>query len=227
MTTSDAPGPLQWLGEVRAGRELVRLRRHRARLAAVRRGDGRAVLLLPGLGAGERSMGALRRFLVGAGHDARPWGLGRNGGDVEALLAAMTARVEALAGTGGRPVALVGWSLGGIVAREVARDRPDAVARVVTFGTPLSGPRSSFAGRLYSATRRAEIEAGIAEREQRPIEVPVTAIHSRRDGAVAWRDCIDRVTPGVENVEVTSTHLGMGLDPDVWLVVADRLAPVS
>lgn len=169
-------------------------------------------------------MALLRRYLERIGHDARHWGQGRNGGDVEALHEAMLAETRGIADTTGREVSLVGWSLGGVIAREVARDAPEVVRRVITFGTPLIGPRSSFAGRLYDAERLAEIESQIAERDLRPITVPVTAMHSRRDGVVNWRDCIDRITPGIENIEVTSTHFGMGVDPDVWLIVAKRLA---
>lgn len=208
-------------------REMVRRRLHRATLDAAPRGDGAPLIVLPGLGASSVSMAPVRRYLERIGHDARDWGLGRNSGKVEELLEAMTERVNDVATETGHPVALVGWSLGGFVARETARDAPDTVRRVITFGTPLTGPRSSFAGRFYSAERRQEIEAEIAERNERPITVPVTAIHSRRDGVVAWRDCIDTVTPGAENIEVTSTHLGLGIDPDVWVILAERLAPSS
>jgi len=107
--------------------------------------------------------------------------------------------VSQLAERTGRPVALVGQSLGGYVARELAREHPDVVAQVVTFGTPMIRPRS-----------------------RRPILCPVTVIASRADRIVPWRACVDP-SPEVNNIEVRSTHLGMGIDPDVWLAVARQL----
>lgn len=100
-------------------------------------------------------------------------------------------------------MALVGWSMGGVLSRETARRRPDLVAQVITFGTPVLG------GHAFA-----------------PIRVPITAMWSRRDGVVSPRACIDDFSPNVVNVEVSSTHLGMGIDPDVWLEVARRLAPI-
>jgi dienelactone hydrolase len=134
--------------------------------------------------------------------------------------------LEARAGEGGR-VRCVGWSLGGNLAREAARERPELVERVVTFGTPaVGGPKYTSVARMYRqrGLDLDAIEARFAERERVPIRVPVTAIYSRRDGVVAWRACIDRSTPDVEHVEVRGAHLGLGFHPAVYRVVADRLA---
>jgi pimeloyl-ACP methyl ester carboxylesterase len=108
-----------------------------------------------------------------------------------------------MAEAAGRPVALVGQSMGGTVAREVARVRPDLVDRLITLGTPLFRPRSN-----------------------RPIRCPVTVLYSQVDRIVPPRWAIDD-TPGVENIEISSTHFGMGIDPDVWRLVAERLQPVT
>jgi pimeloyl-ACP methyl ester carboxylesterase len=129
----------------------------------------------------------------------------------------------------GEPASLVGWSLGGVIAREVARRHPDAVRGVITYGTPVAGgarhtsvARSSKAGADAHADRVARrLDASS------PIRVPLTVLFSRRDGVVSWQACVDRATPSAEHVEVSSTHLGMGFDPDVWTVVADRLARPS
>ena len=124
-------------------------------------------------------------------------------------------------------VTLLGWSLGGVIAREVARELPDRVAQVVTFGTPVvGGPTYTTAADSYGAAESQRIAELSARRDaERPIAVPVTAIYTRRDGVVDWRACIDRRTPGVRHVEVRSTHLSLGVDPDVWWTIARALAP--
>ena len=111
-----------------------------------------------------------------------------------------------------------------MLAREVARDNPESVRSVTTYGTPVvGGPRFTTAAGLYTGSQLDVIAKMITEREQTPIIPPVTAIYSRNDGVVAWRACLDPFDNEAEHVEVRSTHLGMGLDPDVWYAVADRL----
>jgi len=193
--------------------------------ASAPRGDRGAVLVLPGFGTGDGSTVLLRRFLGLLGYRVAGWGLGINRGDVPALIPRVIARAEQHAA--GKRVRLVGWSLGGTLAREAARERPELVERVVTLGTPaVGGPKYTAVGAAYR--RRGydldAIERQVAERERTPIRVPVTAIYSRGDGVVAWRACIDRHTPGVEHVEVSGTHTGLGFNPDVYRIVADRLA---
>jgi pimeloyl-ACP methyl ester carboxylesterase len=168
----------------------------------------------------------MRSYLRGLGYDARAWGFGTNTGDPRRDVERLARKVLKLADEAGSPVSLVGWSLGGVIAREVARREPNAVRRVITYGTPVVG------GARFTAVARAHSpgDRGAAEKIMRrldagsPIRVPVTAVFTRRDGIVAWQACIDRVSSLVEHVEVGSTHLGMGLDPDVWQIVADRLA---
>ena len=155
--------------------------------------------------------------------------MGRNQGRVEEVLDRVRERVEQFAELQGEPVALVGQSLGGYLAREAARDLPHLVRRVVTFGSPVvGGPRYSTAAPLY-ALRGADfdqIDQAIAAREETPLRVPVTAVYSKNDGIVAWQACIDRRTDPqlIEHVEVRSTHLAMGFDPEVLRVVARRLS---
>lgn len=192
------------------------------------RGNGEPVLVLPGFGAGDASTVGLRAFLRLLGYDARGWRLGINRGDVAALVPRVIARTARAAERAGRPVRLVGWSLGGTLARETARERPELVACVVTLGTPaVGGPKYTAVGATYR--RRGHdldaIESEIAARDRRtPIRVPVTAVYSRGDGVVAWQACIDRHTPGVEHVEVRGTHTGLGFNPEVYRVLAERLA---
>ncbi len=206
------------LGAARLPAAAVRLRR-------ATRGDGHTVVDVPGWKAPEAAAWPLRRYLRWLGYDARPWGLGTNDGHPERDADDLARRVRALARDGG-PVSLLGWSLGGVIAREVARQEPASVRRVVSYGSPVvGGPTFTVGARAFG---RAECERASAvierlDREQ-PVGVPLTVILSRRDGVVAWRACLDRSSTDVEHVEVTSTHTGLGFDPDVWQVVADRLA---
>jgi pimeloyl-ACP methyl ester carboxylesterase len=196
-------------------------------LAFQPRGVGDPVLVLPGFGASDVSTTLLRAYLNRLGHDARGWGLGRNDGDVRALVPRARRLVTEWSAAAGRRVRLVGWSLGGVIAREIARDAPELVAQVVTMGSPIvGGPRYTAAGRRF-ARRGADLDAierDIAERERVPIRVPITAIYSKRDGIVAWQACIDATNPRVEHVEVSCTHLGLGVHAEVLAIVARRLA---
>jgi alpha-beta hydrolase superfamily lysophospholipase len=185
-------------GEALAGRELARLALRAPWLVRGRRGRGEPVVLLPGLGASDVSNAALRGYLRGLGYDAHGWGLGRNRGDVRAAVPDVARRVRDLFDRRGERVHLIGWSLGGVVARGVARKAPEAVAQIITYGSPI-----------LDRTR---------------LRVPITVIYSRADGIVPWRSCIDDFSADVENLEVRSAHLGMGIDPDVWRIVTERLA---
>jgi hypothetical protein len=215
-------GRLAW--EALSGVELGRLLIRSPALLAAPRGDA-PVAVLPGYGADDASTLPLRTFLRRLGHEVQGWGLGRNRGDVAALLPRVADGVRALAEHRGRPVHLVGQSLGGVLARELARNQPDLIAQVITLGTPVAGgPSHTRLGFRYTPQQRVEIAAAIEERNRIPITVPVTAVYSRRDGIVAWEACIDEHNPQVDHVEVSSSHLGMGLDPAVWLVAARLLS---
>ena len=201
--------------------------RHLPRAFQAARGRDEPVLLLPGFMAGDSSMWLLRKFLQGAGWDARGWGLGVNRGDAPKLLPRVIEVADRIAQQRGQSLQLVGWSMGGFLARELARERPDLSARLITMGTPVvGGPKYTAVASIFR--RRGwdldAIEAECKARARRPIEAPITAIYSRRDGVVAWQACIDRTSPHVEHVEVTSTHAALGFDARVWRIVADRLS---
>ncbi|MEM7052177.1 MAG: alpha/beta hydrolase [Acidobacteriota bacterium] len=188
------------------------------------RGAGEPVMVLPGYLTSDRSTTPLRSFLRVLGYRVEGWGLGTNRGDVEGLLEPVNQRVLDFAERSGSPVSLIGWSLGGVLAREAARDMPTKVERVITLGTPvIGGPRYTIAARAF-AKQQQKIEQRIAEREQVPIEVPITSIYSQGDGVVAWQACLDRSNPDVEHLEVKGSHLGLGINPKVWGIVARRLA---
>jgi pimeloyl-ACP methyl ester carboxylesterase len=169
----------------------------------------------------------LRRVLVRLGHDARGWGLGFHSADLIATLPRAMARLEALATERGEAVALVGWSLGGVLARELARLRPDLVRAVVTLGSPVVGG-AKYVAVSYPWRRRGisldAVEQLADAAAATPIRVPVTAIWSARDGIVCGAACIDRTTPGATNVEVASSHWGLGFDPDALAAIARALA---
>lgn len=210
------------LGELGAALDAVRLVGAMPRLATAPRGDGHLVVDIPGWRAPEVTGAPLRGYLRALGYDARGWGFGTNLGDPRRDVERLAGRVLELVDQAGSPASLVGWSLGGVIAREVARRHPDAVRRVITYGTPVvGGPAHTTIARAQAGgTRRATRRLDPAA----PIRVPLTAIFSTRDGIVSWQACIDHSTPGVEHVEVSSTHIGMGVDPDVWAIVADRLS---
>ena len=212
------------LREALTGREAVRLPLAAHRLQRSPRGHGRPVVLVPGLGATDASLLALRTHLRRLGHDARAADLGRMTRDVVRNATALAELIRTVARERQDTVALVGQSIGGVLSREVARQAPSLVRRVVTFGTPVvGGPEFTATFRGYTYHERDLIRRVVAERQRTRITVPVTAMWSRNDGIVAPAACIDPHND-VEHVEVTSSHLGMGFDPDVWLVVADRLA---
>jgi pimeloyl-ACP methyl ester carboxylesterase len=198
-------------------------------LATAPRGDGHGVLVVPGLLASDTSTAPLRRLLGWLGYDVHGWDLGRNRGPTDAVLEQLPQTLAALAESSGGPVSVVGWSLGGIYARELGRQRPAQVRQVITLGSPfaLTDPRQSRADGVYR--RRSYLHADgqrMPTREQlaRPIGVPSTAVYSRRDGIVSWQTCIEPETALHENVEVRCAHLGFGTDPATLWVIADRLA---
>ncbi len=213
------------LAELGSGLAAVRLAGALPRLLRAPRGDGHTVIDIPGWKAPELSGAPLRAYLRTLGYDARGWGFGTNTGDPRRDVERLTRRVLELVDAGGSAVSLVGWSLGGVIAREVAREHPEAVRQVITYGTPVvGGPQFTAVARAYgpqaggaarTVARRLDLES--------PIQVPLTVVFTRRDGIVSWQACIDRFSPYAEHVEVSSTHIGMGLDPDLWRLVADRL----
>ncbi|WP_232473786.1 alpha/beta hydrolase [Sphingomonas sp. MA1305] len=200
--------------------------RHREALAAVPPGRGGAVMVLPGLFDSDGSSLVLRRFLGGLGYRAQGWGLGRNLGarSADGDASRLIARVEALAAEAG-PVALVGVSLGGLMARLVAHRRPDLVSRVITVSSPYAGSgRATNVWRAFewATGERLDDPAVVARCEEiaAPLPVPATAIWSRHDGIVNGRICHD---PSATCVEVSSGHLGAHIHPEVLIAIAEAL----
>jgi pimeloyl-ACP methyl ester carboxylesterase len=191
-------------------------------------GDGHPVLVLPGLVASDVSTRPLRTFLKTRGYAVSGWRQGRNLGLRPGVQHAMVDLVQELNDTHGRKVSLIGWSLGGLYARQLAKMMPKRVRQVITLGSPFaSSPKATNAWRVYemASGRRAEDEDprfGGTLSSAPP--VPTTAIFSRTDGICAWQGCREQSSHMAESIEVESSHCGMGHHPAAVYAVADRLA---
>jgi pimeloyl-ACP methyl ester carboxylesterase len=206
--------------EGRAWAELATLLPSLPFLARTPRGDGHPVLVIPGYLASDRSTGALRAFLRGRGYHAHGWRLGRNLGPDARIVTGLEARLRELRARHGRAVSLIGWSLGGIYARELARRRSDDVRQVITLASPFRDPFASNVARFLGSRGRSDGADGLGL----PLSVPSTSILSRSDGIVAWQSCLEDEGPRRENVVVESSHCGMGHHVAALAVIADRLA---
>lgn len=189
------------------------------------RGDGHPVLVLPAFMASDLSTRALRGFLRDRGYAVHGWKLGRNAGPTPETVTALTQRLQELRRRYDRRVSLIGWSLGGVYARELARAFPADVRQVITLATPFRDLEAVNVPAFLLRRRRPHPnEAAFRERLRGPLEVPMTAIYSRTDGIVSWRSCVVETGPQSESIEVESSHLGIGHHPVALLTIADRLA---
>ncbi|HEY2929836.1 esterase/lipase family protein [Piscinibacter sp.] len=220
------PSRLLQLLELRASWELAAGVAALPWLRLAPRGDGHPVLVLPGLVASDRSTHLLRAFLTRRGYEVHGWGLGRNYGPRPSVEEAMLATIDRLHAKSGRKVSLIGQSLGGAYARLLAAQRPDAVRCVITLGSPISGhPRSSTAWRIYEFTSgESSVDPRRWQQVTQTPRVPTTAIYSRSDGVVAWRNSVETSGAHTESIEVVSSHMGMAVHPAVLYAVAERLA---
>ena len=214
------------LNEALSWVEFPRLLLNSPALLAAPRGQGERVAVFPGFGAGDASTAALRQYLAYLGYEVSGWRMGRNGGDVPALIDMLTEGVAREYDRTGEALNLIGWSLGGYLAREVARELPHAVTQVITMGSPIvGGPKYTQVASAFGDSAMLDwIEREIELRDQTPLRVPVTAIYSKLDGVVAWEACIDTKHDDVEHIEVTTTHIGLGFNPDVYRIIARKLA---
>jgi pimeloyl-ACP methyl ester carboxylesterase len=198
-------------------------------------GDGHQVFVLPGFLAGDGSTLVLREAIRAHGYRASGWRLGRNLGPSTATVDGLLAGLEQLHRADGRRVSIVGWSLGGIYARWLARTRPRLVRQVITLASPFrmedadpSAARVVWEGAEELADGDEDI-VSVPESVQPPLRVPATSIYTRTDGVVRWRLCLDdtgpaAANPRAENVEVYGTHVGLGFNPAALFAVLDRLA---
>lgn len=211
------------------------------------------IILVPGFGTDDRYLAPLRYYLGRAGYLAEGWGLGKNLAGIDLphtlddlssswrfspkadyrgeasvpfLCDRLAGRVRRRYRATGYPVTLVGWSLGGYLSREVARDLPNVVEKVITLGSPTIGGPKYTAAAAFFRKRGMDldwIEREISKRETQPIRQPVTAIYSKSDAIVSWQAAIDHYSPNVDHIEVDVAHLGMGFNPKIWSLVMQSL----
>jgi pimeloyl-ACP methyl ester carboxylesterase len=223
------PSPLLLALEGRAPWEFASLVPALPFLGRAARGDGHPVLVMPGWLAGDASTRALRWFLRDRGYHAHAWRLGMNRGPTPEVIAGLGERLHALHARHGRKVSLVGWSLGGIYARELARRLPGMVRQVITLASPFRDPNATTVQRLYRLgiirqPRTPDPDAEVRRRLRTPLTVPSSALYSKTDGIVAWQSCIDDPGPERENIAIRASHCGIGHHPAAMMVIADRLA---
>ena len=195
------------------------------------KGDGHPVLIIPGLGGADGSTHYMRNFLDGLGYESFPWGQGRNLGPrqgLDEMADRLTDLVQSIfRDTGGQQISIIGWSLGGIYGREIAKMCPDVVRQVITLGTPFKSiSEGTRATRFYEFLSRdkSHKDPSIIMGIQKAPPVPFTSIYSKTDGVVYWKCSIEDEGPQCENVEVLgASHLGLGHNPISMFIVADRL----
>lgn len=196
------------------------------------KGDGHPVLVLPGLAATDTSTKPLRKFLAGRGYAPFGWDLGRNLGLRDGLLEGMLERLDDLFLKHEEKISIIGWSLGGIFARELAKLRPEKVRIIITLGSPHSGnPHATNAGRFYEYVAGHSVDnPPIDTKLHKAPPVPTTSIYSKTDGVVPWQNChqtqpvCEIKAKQTENIRVAGSHCGLGVNPSVLYLIADRLA---
>jgi len=202
-------------------------------------GDGHPVLVLPGFGAGDSTTQPLRWALKRHGYTAIPWGLGSNFGPTRRIARDLRKLLANVHKEYAQNVSLIGWSLGGILARTLARESPDKVRQVITLGSPyrmmedqIPSATAALPHLLFSRLREGHDHSfemmRIPEQDRIPLAVPATSIYSRTDNIANWRDCIDATgadapNPRAENIEVRTSHLGLASNICVFVAILDRL----
>ncbi len=220
-----APGPMRMLLEARAPWEYAAMLAAAPWLGRLPTGDGHPVIVYPGLGAADFTTLPLRNFLRDRGYTPYAWKQGFNFGPKHGVLESCREQLQQVATRHREPVSLVGWSLGGVYARELAKEHPQAARCVITLGTPFSGhPRATNAWRFYEmVSGQSTHDPALIEQIRGTPPCPTTSIYSKTDGVVAWQCSLNPAGPRAENIEVHASHIGMGMNPLALYAIADRL----
>lgn len=195
-------------------------------------GDGHPVLVVPPFCSDDAATACMRDYLQARNYAVYGWGLGENRGPETTGRdgAKLVRRVEEIFERGNRKLSLVGWSLGGIQARELAKGMRDTIRQVITVSSPFGGGANATHGSGILAemsgddTATEEYRNMLRQVKSEPENIPCTAIFSKSDGIANWRACVERPGPMTDNIEVVGSHCGMGYNPAVLFAVADRLA---
>lgn len=199
-------------------------------ISTLPRGDGHAVMVLPGFMGDDPYNQSLISFFNELGYVATGWEMGRNLGPRSITPEDMKHKISRLATSGSGQVSLVGHSLGGIYAREIARLAPDIIRQVITLGSPFGEGRQdgSHAGRLYRKLNpentQEPSEVPAQEQLSTAPPVPTSSIYTKADGIVNWRTAIQNSDHSkTQNIEVIGSHCGLTLNPVVWYLLANLL----
>lgn len=219
------------LEPVRAISELACLWASAPWLSSAKRGDGHTVLVLPGFNTSDASMTILRSYLEYLGYNSEAWNLGYNHGyrGLGRNQHRLRDRLYQVTKNAGGKVSLIGWSMGGVMARHMAREYPKMIRQVIMLGAPFAGdPRATSARTIYEMLSGENLDDPAAQREweehRAAPPVPTTSIFTRTDGVIAWQNCLETETETVENIEVFGCHTGLPANPLALMAVADRLA---
>lgn len=186
-------------------------------------GNGERVILIPGWKSHDTIMFPVKQFLKKIGYAPEYWGLGINHGYVERYRDQLLAKLRQE--DSDEKIIVIGWSLGGTIARELAREMPERIASVITYGSPaFGGPRHTIGDNFWDKKETERICQLIEEEDaNRPIQVPMSIIFTKNDSIVSWSACIDTKSKNVKHYEVNSTHLSLGIDPSVWKVIVNHM----
>lgn len=194
-----------------------------------KKGDGHPVLVLPGFMATDTSTKPLRKFIDEIGYNAIPWDLGRNRADEENI-DLLVWKLEKIYREYEEPISLVGWSLGGVYARQLAKARPEMVRQVMTLGSPFRGiSEPNNAAWIYNyinggKKRVKDVNPLLLEDLPSPAPVPTTAVYTKEDGVVPWKVCVEKEETAIhQNVQVRGSHIGLGFNLTVLKIIANRL----
>ena len=190
------------------------------------RGSGQTILFVPGFGTGDTITLPFRNYLSFLGYDVHGWGLGLNTGNVPRLLPRVSKLVKELAESKKQKITLIGWSLGGYLIREAARDYPNYVKMAITLGSPvIGGPKYTSIKDIYrfNGVDTDLLEKEIDKRYKVPIEIPVLAFYSKQDNIVSWQACIDSFSPRIRHIKVSTTHIGLIYSLETYSLTAKAL----